>query len=482
MTAPCAPLEDRLRAALTAEAATTRPTGGSLPVIRARAARRRRHAVVAGLAAVAVAAGAVLAPLLGPDYDRARTGITPVNSPPSVPVPVPPPPPSGPGTPVPEGDPVAAARAFVALAVGVPDAPVSAFRPEGDGAGTVDVPAAGTHLSLRRDDQGWTVVEATALTVAIDSPPSEASLGTRLHVAGRGQGLEGTLIVRVVSTTGSVVGATTAFAGPGPEAVPYATDVSLVGSPGGAGYVVVFDGVEAGAGTVVPFAARLVELPPPTPPAVPVPAEAPPPQPVLRGVPLFPFADWAEVDQWQLSYREEGHQPWHLDAEMTAQAFAGYLGFTEIDAVTSRDVGDDEAWVGVGTADREAAVVHLLRWGTGPDAPWEVVGTRDTDLTLATPAYGSQVVSPVEVGGRITGVDENLRVRVYALGTEGPVGERCCVPAGGVESPWSTSVSFPPQGAEILTIVVSTGGHLQEVERFAVTGIRVAGTGPETGS
>jgi hypothetical protein len=62
------------------------------------------------------------------------------------------------------------------------------------------------------------------------------------------------------------------------------------------------------------------------------------------------------------------------------------------------------------------------------------------------------------------------------------VGERCCLPAGGVDSPWSTSVSFTPQGAETLTIVVSTGGHIQEVERFAVTGVRIAGTGPEAGS
>jgi hypothetical protein len=138
-----------------------------------------------------------------------------------------------------------------------------------------------------------------------------------------------------------------------------------------------------------------------------------------------------------------------------------------------------EAWIGVGSsgvADGggpfEAAVVHLVRWGDGDDAPWEVVGTRDTDLTLDVPRYGSAVTSPVTVGGTIEGVDESLRVQVRQLSSADPIGEACCVAAGNPRVTWETSVSYSGATDHTLTIVVSTGGHRQEVERFAVTAVR----------
>ena len=110
--------------------------------------------------------------------------------------------------------------------------------------------------------------------------------------------------------------------------------------------------------------------------------------------------------------------------------------------------------------------------GTGADAPWEVAGTRDTTLTLDTPAYGALADSPLTVGGRITGVDENLRVAVRRPGSETPLGEACCLPAGGQGTRWTTTVRFTGTTGEAMTVVVSTGGHVAAVERFAVTGVR----------
>jgi hypothetical protein len=121
-----------------------------------------------------------------------------------------------------------------------------------------------------------------------------------------------------------------------------------------------------------------------------------------------------------------------------------------------------------------AAVIHLVRYGSGPDAPWEVVGTDDTDLSLTKPAYGAAVGSPLTVGGRITGVDESIRVQVRHPGSAAPIGERCCVGAGGSDSPWSARVSFTARTGRTLTVVASTGGHVAAVERFAVTGVRIA--------
>jgi hypothetical protein len=194
--------------------------------------------------------------------------------------------------------------------------------------------------------------------------------------------------------------------------------------------------------------------------------------------PLWPFASVAEAAEWQRSYRDGGKQPWHLDPEQTALSFTtGYLGFTKIDKVITRSIKADDARVSVGYKSSEgpasvAAVIHLVRIGQGSDAPWEVVGTADTTLTLERPRYGATASSPITVGGRITGVDESIRIDLRQAGAEKPLGSACCLSAGGENQPWSTRVTF--QGAKngALTIVASTGGHVQTVERFAITAVR----------
>jgi hypothetical protein len=117
-------------------------------------------------------------------------------------------------------------------------------------------------------------------------------------------------------------------------------------------------------------------------------------------------------------------------------------------------------------------VLHLVRIGSGSDAPWEVVGTADTTLTVDRPKYGATVASPLTVGGQITGVDESIRVDVRQPSSAVPIGTFCCVAAGGERQPWSARVSFRTATDPALIIVASTGGHLQDVERFAITGIR----------
>jgi hypothetical protein len=198
--------------------------------------------------------------------------------------------------------------------------------------------------------------------------------------------------------------------------------------------------------------------------------------------PMWPFATLSQAEGWESEYRAGGHQPWHLDAEQTALSFTQqYLGFKDIDRITSRSVKGREARIGVGLSGTEstgtAAVIHLVRYGTGRDAPWEVVGTDDTTFSLTEPAYGSVVRSPATVGGRITGVDESIRVEVRQPSTARPLGADCCLPAGGTGSkgqPWRSSVSFTGATDPVLTIVASTGGHVAEVERFTVTAVRTA--------
>jgi hypothetical protein len=202
-----------------------------------------------------------------------------------------------------------------------------------------------------------------------------------------------------------------------------------------------------------------------------------PPFPYLY---VWPFRDAFEAQEWQRSYRSGGHQPWHLDAGATAEAFTSFLGVHEqIGEVIKVTEDDAEAHVAMGfhnpnRAPVVATTLHLARVGSGPDAPWEVVGDDQTShLTLTKPASGAVVSSPIAVGGRATGVDERIRVRVYQPSEAGQfIGERCCLPAGGVSTPWSTTVAYSGAVDQVLVITASTGGHLQDVEELAFTAVR----------
>jgi hypothetical protein len=197
----------------------------------------------------------------------------------------------------------------------------------------------------------------------------------------------------------------------------------------------------------------------------------------LGYLPLWPFANFADAERWRAL--GDGHQPWHLDAEQTALNFtSGYLGFTDFDRVTDTviDPGGREAHVAVAYETPAArmippAVLHLVRFGTAADSPWEVVGSDDNPdlITIEQPVYGSTVSSPMTVGGYITGVDESIRITVRSLSSGQPLGGACCGTTGGTRQPWSETFSFTGTGA--LTIVASTGGHFKGVESFAIQGV-----------
>ena len=195
-------------------------------------------------------------------------------------------------------------------------------------------------------------------------------------------------------------------------------------------------------------------------------------------LPLFPFASLADVRAWQASYESGGHQPWHRSPDITATAFAAFLGYTGITEIAGSAVSRGDAHVAVGIklpngTISTAAVIHLVLFGSGKYAPWEVVGTDDNAFTVDRPAYGGTVSSPTRVGGTITGVDESIRVTVHTLPAQGPVGAYCCQAAGGTRSPWSASVTFHVTPGQVITVAAATGGHVAAVERFAVTGAHV---------
>jgi hypothetical protein len=510
MTAPTdhTDLERRLGDALRTEATAVEPDGDTLSPIRTRVrtARRRRRAIAAGgLAAAVVAAVAIAVPRLGGGDDDTR-----ISDQPTVTTPRPTPddertPTTGSTDPSPPAgvldqalwpyagdqvfdDPVAAARSFVEEFLDIDDPPLSEFHESEPRAGEVDVYArgedggtldrvAGTVVLRQLDGEHWYVTAAGSADLQIDTPEPLTEIASPVTLTGRARGFEGTVIVRVLQFDGRTVedvgGPVAGIAGTDTSA-PFSVEVPFESDlPRGA----VVATTEVGTGRGIPsFAALPVRLAGGEDPAADPPADR---AGTFDRPPLWPFSTQADVDDWQDAHRDGGHQPWHLDAEQTALSFTnGFLGFTGIDRVVGSDVRDGEAWIQVGylpeAGGREtvAADVHLFRWGSGPDAPWEVVGTRDTTLTLDTPRYGATAGSPLTVGGLISGVDESLRIEVRQPSSEAPLGESCCVPAGGERQRWSTSVSYAGATDAALTVVVSTGGHVQDVERFAITAVR----------
>ena len=197
-----------------------------------------------------------------------------------------------------------------------------------------------------------------------------------------------------------------------------------------------------------------------------------------RYLPLWPFAGGSEVRAWEASYRSGGHQPWHLSAQQTALSFTqGYLGYHEIDRVAASTIRGADARIAVGYRNPDsgrvgtAAVIHLVRFGSGPLAPWEVVGTDDTTFSLTTPAYGARVGTRAAVGGHITGVDESIRVQARQQPSRALVGEFSSLPAGGQNQPWSVTLTLRGGSPGVLTIAAATGGHVVGVERFTITGV-----------
>jgi hypothetical protein len=500
-------LEDRLRTAVHAHAAGVEADDRSLGAIRTRvrAAKHRRRAIVAGAGIAAAVAVAVAVPRLG-DESRIRTvdhPTTTIPTPPSTTTPGPAPSRQTPTTVAPEDidadrvlwpdpagelttDPLDAVRGFLGEQLDIADPPLSPFRETEPGVGEVDVHARGeagqtldrvaSTVTVRRlDGVHWFVTATASADLEIDTPEPLATVSSPVTVSGRARGFEGTVNARVLDRFdgGGVESDSAVGTGGSGSLEPFSAEVSFVasGTERGVLYAQTDSGGSSGIASFTAFPVRLSEgAPDDTNGGAGAGAE-------FGYPPLWPFSSQAEVDAWRQQHAASGTQPWHLDAGATALAFTtGYLGFGEVDQVVGSDVRDREAWISVGydagSGPSTAAIVHLVRFGPGDDAPWEVVGTRDTDLTLDTPGYGSQVSSTVTVGGRITGVDENLRVQVRQASSEAAIGEACCLPAGGEDAPWRTTVSFSGATDPALTIVVSTGGHVQGVERFAITAVR----------
>ena len=508
--AGAADIDQRLRSALHTEVDGVRPERGSLDAIRrrGRAARRRRAGVLAGVGLVAVVvAGVLVVPRDDESGDVATDPApTPTTEAPDVLTD------PGPAVAVDDAlwpdpaaelftDPVEAVRSFVEVVIGVDDPPLSSFVEGEPRAGEVEVYGRGedgqpldrvasTVVVRQLDGEHWFVTAAGSEDVQIDSPEPLAEVDSQVNVTGQARGYEGTIVasLRSRSVDAPELVEIPTIAGAGEDLAPFTVDLPFSGpvgeTRGGVPAVLIVrddPGIDQG---VPSFAAQLLRLTvaatsgAPGGPAGPSTTVAAPPAYEFTSQPLWPFTTQAQADAW-LATADEGHQPWHGSAEATAQFFTmNFLGFSEIDQIVDADVREREAWVHVGYETEPgrlstAAVVHLVRFGPSADAPWEVVGTTDDVLTLDTPRYGSDLSSSVIVGGYITGVDESVQVAVRQISSPEPLGTHCCVPAGGERMWWETPpITVAGATDPAVTVVAWSGGHVQDVEVFAITGLR----------
>ena len=74
------------------------------------------------------------------------------------------------------------------------------------------------------------------------------------------------------------------------------------------------------------------------------------------------------------------------EAMQAARSWGGEGDMTTSCTAQDRLVG--VGWLDPNGKASAVGLVHLLRWGTATDAPWEVVGTHDTRLTLTDASYG----------------------------------------------------------------------------------------------
>jgi len=160
-----------------------------------------------------------------------------------------------------------------------------------------------------------------------------------------------TALFAVATTIGLVISGCGSTGSPAPAASTSATGTSAAASAGSPG---------------------------PAPATTPAPATpgAPAPTTGLPAgyLPLYPFASLADVRAWQASYESGGHQPWHRSPDLTATAFAAFLGYTDVTQVASSAVSGGDAHVAVGIKLPDgtistAAIIHLVLFGSGTDAP-----------------------------------------------------------------------------------------------------------------
>lgn len=187
-----------------------------------------------------------------------------------------------------------------------------------------------------------------------------------------------------------------------------------------------------------------------TPTTQPSPSASPSPAPVagdLTGPAFWPFASSADLQNVA-----DPVPAWLTDpVEVGTRLVRDVLELQDV-RVVQTCVSCEMLGLRVGSTDvGEVQLGHYTVRGT---RVFTVVGIGGTDLTVTSPVAGSAIESPTRVTGRITGVDENVNLRLVAK--DGSRLAQAGAPAGSAV-PWSTSLTWSNREWSTGAVLGTTG-------------------------
>ncbi len=195
---------------------------------------------------------------------------------------------------------------------------------------------------------------------------------------------------------------------------------------------------------------------------------------------LWPFTTRGQAAEWERSFREGGHQPWHTSPCDTGQSFVQFvLGFSEVTEVARCEVSGDDAWVtvgypGEGRVDPTGGTIHLVRLGQHPGG-WTIVGSRDRPtMTLVSPGYGETVGTHVRLAGEVGGLGEDV-LTVKIMDRFGNVLGQAPQRLIGLGGPWQADVNLARSTDRVLIAVAWTDSGRGALGDLAITALRANG-------
>jgi hypothetical protein len=206
--------------------------------------------------------------------------------------------------------------------------------------------------------------------------------------------------------------------------------------------------------------------------------------------PVWPFSSYAEAQQWQKEYGPSGHSSWHLDPALTAQAFVDSLKLPtqQLKTVSIQSVSDRSgvklvavklATLTTGDGQpHEFGTVDLVRWGSGPTAPWEVTGVTTDGARIDSPAPDATVRSPLAVRYTLDGgAEENVHTSIWD-GKARLASVMRVVGGGSQQAGLSFTAPATSTGYVVVADVQGASG-VDALQRLVVTPVRFA-TGSAT--
>jgi hypothetical protein len=166
----------------------------------------------------------------------------------------------------------------------------------------------------------------------------------------------------------------------------------------------------------------------------PTPSTTSPPLPTggFTGTGMWPFGSQTEADSWDATT-----MPWADDNKAVVEHFVrDWLmlpGITVTQSCVSCNV------LGLQVGNRSVGEVDVDYYVVAGKHVFTVTKVGGTDLTITEPTAGEAISSPTGVTGRITGVDENVQLRL--LSTDGAELASAGAPAG-TAVPWQGSLTW----------------------------------------